>query len=85
MSKETLENRTYLALSYLNQAQCLVKIGALAKNISMKYIQHQLGHTTIKTTMDIYTHLLPEVSEQCVLALDSLVDFTEEPIKRFGT
>lgn len=57
----------------------------LAKNVSMKYIQHQLGHTTIKTTMDIYTHLLPEVSEQCVLALDELVEFKEEPIKLFGT
>ena len=57
----------------------------LAKNVSMKYIQHQLGHTTIKTTMDIYTHLLPEVSEQCVLALDELVEFKDEPMKRFGT
>jgi len=32
MNKETLENMADLALSYLNQAQCLVKIGALASD-----------------------------------------------------
>ena len=64
----------------------------LAKGAPMKYVQHQLGHSSIKMTMDLYTHLLPEVTEQCVNLLDSIV--TEpQPVenlkvaefKKFGT
>lgn len=29
-------------------------------NCPMKWLQHQLGHTSIRTTMDLYGHLLPE-------------------------
>jgi integrase len=37
------------------------------------YIQNQLGHSTIQMTMDIYGHLLPEVHEQGVNALNSIL------------
>lgn len=52
----------------------------LANGAPMKYVQHQLGHTSIKMTMDLYTHLLPEVTEQCVNLLDCLVK-TSQPVK----
>lgn len=46
----------------------------LVKGAPMKYVQHQLGHSSIKMTMDLYTHLLPEVNEQCVNLLDNIVE-----------
>jgi integrase len=51
----------------------------------MKYVQHQLGHASIKMTMDTYTHLLPEVNEQYVATLDNLINFEDEPVRKFGT
>ena len=63
----------------------------LAKGAPMKYVQSQLGHSSITMTMDLYTHLLPEVNEQCVNLLDSLVpkpQYAEESntvVRRFGT
>jgi len=63
---------TYATLSLLN-------------NIPMKYVQLQLGHSSIKMTMDIYTHLLPEVNEQCVAMLDSIMEFDEPRVRKFGT
>lgn len=58
----------------------------LAQGAPMKYVQHQLGHSSIKMTMDLYTHLLPEVSEKCVNLLDGLVlkEETAE-VRMFGT
>ena len=59
----------------------------LANGVPMKYVQHQLGHSSIKMTMDLYTHLLPETNEQCVNALDNIVEKTQEmvEIRKFGT
>lgn len=59
----------------------------LANGAPMKYVQHQLGHSSIKMTMDLYTHLLPEVNEQCVNLLDNIVEktTTEMNIRKFGT
>lgn len=58
----------------------------LAKGIQMKYVQHQLGHSSIKMTMDLYTHLLPEVNEQCVNLLDNIVEQTTiVGVRKFGT
>lgn len=54
----------------------------------MKYVQHQLGHSSIKMTMDLYTHLLTEVNEQCVNLLDNIVEKVaaeEVKIRKFGT
>ena len=54
----------------------------------MKYVQHQLGHSSITMTMDLCTHLLPEVNDKCVNLLNSIVNqaiVPQEEIKRFGT
>ena len=45
----------------------------------MKYVQHQLGHSSITMTMDLYTHLLPEVNDKCVNLLNNIVTQTIEP------
>lgn len=44
----------------------------IANNIPIKYIQSQMGHASIQMTMDTYGHILPEVTQQGVNALDSL-------------
>jgi len=41
----------------------------IAKNIPIKFIQTQLGHSSIKTTMDTYGHLMDET---CNKAIDML-------------
>lgn len=57
-----------------------------ANSVQIKYVKHQLGHSSIKMTMDLYTHLLPEVNEQCVNLLDNIVEkAVVVEIKRFGT
>lgn len=58
----------------------------LANGAPIKYVQHQLGHSSIKMTMDLYTHLLLEVNEQCVNLLDNIVEkATVVKFKKFGT
>lgn len=59
-----------------------------ANGAPMKYVQHQLGHSSITMTMDLYTHLLLEVNDKCVNLLNNIVNTTVETnsnIKRFGT
>lgn len=60
----------------------------LVNGAPMKYVQHQLGHSSITMTMDLYTHLLPEVNDKCVNLLNNIVNTTVETnsnIKKFGT
>ena len=60
----------------------------LANGAPMKYVQHQLGHSSITMTMDLYTHLLPEVNDKCVNLLNSIVNQAielQEEVRRFGT
>jgi hypothetical protein len=38
-----------------------------------KFIQHQMGHASITTTMDLYGHLMPEASEGSGQRLDALI------------
>lgn len=60
----------------------------LANGAPMKYVQHQLGHSSITMTMDLYTHLLPEVNDKCVNLLNSIVNNaieTKEELRQFGT
>lgn len=45
-------------------------------------------HSSITMTMDLYTHLLPEVNDKCVNLLNNIVSSAEEPkrvIEKFGT
>jgi integrase len=39
----------------------------------MKWIQRQLGHTSIRTMIDLYGHLLPEVGLDGVQELGALL------------
>ena len=60
----------------------------IANGAPMKYIQEQMGHSTITITIDLYAHLLPEVNAKCVNLLNNIVNATveiNENIKRFGT
>ena len=60
----------------------------LANGAPMKYVQYQLGHSSITMTMDLYTHLLPEVNDKCVNLLNSIVNNaieTKEELRKFGT
>ena len=54
----------------------------------IKRLLNQLGDSSITMTMDLYTHLLPEVNDKCVNLLNNIVDTTvetNENINRFGT
>ncbi len=44
-----------------------------ASDENFKFIQQQMGHASITTTMDFYGHLLPEASEGAGERLDALV------------
>lgn len=60
----------------------------LANGAPMKYVQHQLGHSSITMTMDLYTHLLPEVNDKCVNLLNNIVNQSiesQEEVQKFGT
>ena len=46
-----------------------------------KTIQVRLGHTSIRTTMDIYGHLYEGVDEAAALALDALFRRALETVK----
>jgi integrase len=42
----------------------------LASNIHPKVVQERLGHSTIATTMDIYSHLMPNIQQDAVERVD---------------
>ncbi len=44
---------------------------------NIKYIQNQLGHASIQTTIDRYGHLLKEVNTEQAMKLDNALNFTE--------
>jgi len=44
----------------------------IAQNVPIKYIQSQMGHSSIQVTLDRYGHLLPEVYTQGIKALDDV-------------
>ncbi|WKZ20564.1 MAG: hypothetical protein QY310_00515 [Candidatus Jettenia sp. CY-1] len=45
--------------------------------ISSKYIQNQLGHASIQTTLDRYGYLIKEVYSEQAKKLDSILGFVE--------
>lgn len=50
----------------------------IAQNIPIKYIQEQLGHSSIRVTMDKYGHLFSEVHVQGVNAFDNLLEKSDK-------
>lgn len=45
----------------------------IAKDLNIKYIQKQMGHSSFEVTMNTYAHLMPEVYEKSKLAIDGLI------------
>ncbi|MGG3925653.1 tyrosine-type recombinase/integrase [Metabacillus fastidiosus] len=45
----------------------------LSSNIHPKIVQEMLGHSSIKVTMDTYSHLMPNMQKDAVAALDELL------------
>lgn len=43
---------------------------------SLTYVQRRLGHESIKTTSDLYGHLLPEADEAAMATIDAALDGT---------
>jgi integrase len=46
---------------------------ALAAGVDLKTVQAMLGHSTIVTTADIYTSVLPELQREAAAAIAALV------------
>jgi integrase len=43
------------------------------------YISKQIGHASVKTTLDVYGHLLKEVHAEQAQKLDTILGFVEQP------
>jgi integrase len=44
----------------------------LSKNIPIKYVQQQLGHSTARMTLDTYANILPTIKNDAMDILNSL-------------
>ena len=44
----------------------------VAAGFDMKYIQQRMGHKSVRTTLDVYTHLTDQTAEECASKLDSI-------------
>ena len=44
--------------------------GLLGKNVNPKIVSEMLGHSSIRVTLDIYSHLLPDMQEKAAKALE---------------
>ena len=42
----------------------------LSRNVNPKIVSEMLGHATIATTLDTYSHVLPNMQQSSVLALE---------------
>jgi integrase len=42
----------------------------LAANIHPKIVQERLGHANIATTMDLYTHVMPDMQDEAASRVD---------------
>ncbi len=45
----------------------------LRAGVSPKVVAERLGHTSVKITLDVYSHVLPDMQEAAVRALDGLL------------
>lgn len=46
----------------------------ISQNLPIKYIQRQMGHSSIQVTLDRYGHLMPDIHNQAISALNRLFD-----------
>ena len=54
----------------------------ISKNIPIKYIQRQMGHSSIKMTMDTYGHLMPDVYDQAINVLEEIANEADIKVKQ---
>ncbi|MFW6270040.1 MAG: tyrosine-type recombinase/integrase [Bacillota bacterium] len=47
----------------------------LKKGISPKIIQERLGHTSISITLDVYSHVSPEMQKEAAEKMENLLSF----------
>jgi integrase len=47
----------------------------LSKNVNPKVVSEMLGHSSISITLDIYSHLLPDMQERAVKALEEMLSY----------
>lgn len=57
----------------------------LTNDVNPKYIQNQLGHASIKITMDTYSHVLPEIHQKGIEAVNRIIEQPKTDNRRFGT
>lgn len=43
----------------------------LSKNVNPKIVSEMLGHASVSITLDIYSHLLPDMQDRAVAAMES--------------
>ena len=42
----------------------------LVQQVPMKYVQELLGHSSLKMTSDLYSHIVPEIRRETAAAMD---------------
>ena len=50
----------------------LLSLGGLVAGAHPKYLQAQMGHSSIRVTLDLYGHLFPDANRGVLTALDDL-------------
>jgi len=56
----------------------------LTGGVNPKFVQQQLGHSTISVTMDIYGHLLPSAEEEYRIWAEQKIGNISETVNRLG-
>jgi integrase len=51
----------------------------LKQNVHPKVVQERLGHATISTTLDLYSHVTPGLQEAAALKFDEILRPRNEP------
>ena len=44
-----------------------------SKNVNPKLVSEMLGHSSVSITLNIYSHLLPDMQEKAIEALEELL------------
>ena len=45
----------------------------LAAGVHPKVVSERLGHATVSITLDIYSHVLPDLQQEAALVMDSVL------------
>ena len=54
-------------------------LGGANEDVEMLIFRHVIGHASVKTTLDVYGHLLKEVHAEQAQKLDMILGFAEHP------